>query len=387
MQSKDHKKRFNSAIHHAFRRSELESGMTTSPDPDQGAPLSFGQEQLWFIDKLTPDATTYHISMTFRLRGPLRTDILHDCLTRIVARHDALRMTFHSADGVPFQVTSPPARVELPVLALSGSAAQEEGQERERLLQDRLRQLASVPFDLERGPLYRYQLLKLADDDHVFVQILHHIVTDGWSGGVIANELNLAYRALLDGREPDLGEPGPSYGQYAAEQRAQMRGELLDEELAWWTERLAGLPTLEFPADRPRPAEPSRGGGSVTRPYPAELLARMRVLAKEHGVSLYMVIVSALNVVLSRYTGQAGGRPAGQLGRQKERADRDGRGIRGGGAAAGHVAGHATAGPACAGARACARAVGRGCSRPVRAADAQHFPAVSLRIRRGRGTP
>lgn len=274
--------------------------MTVSADPAKGAPLSFGQEQLWFIDKLTPGATNYHITVAFRLRGPLRIDILHACLDRIVARHDALRMTFHSADGVPFQVTSPPAQVELLVLVLGGSS----GQEKERLVQDRLRELASIPFDLERGPLYRYQLLKLADDDHVFVQILHHIVTDGWSGGVMTGELNTAYRALLEGREPDLGEPGPSYGQYATAQRAQMRGELLDEELAWWTERLAGLPTLEFPADRPRPAEPSRGGGSITRPYPAELLARMRVLAKEHGVSLYMVIVSALNVVLSRYTGQ-----------------------------------------------------------------------------------
>ena len=274
--------------------------MTISPAPGKGAPLSFGQEQLWFIDKLTPDATTYHIMVAFRLRGPLRVDILQDCLTRIVARHDALRMTFHSADGVPFQVTSPPAPVELPVAVLGGSCEQE----RERLIKDRLRQLASIPFDLEHEPLYRYRLLKLADDDHVFVQILHHIVTDGWSGGVITSELNLAYRALLAGREPDLGEPGPSYGQYATDQRAQMQGELLDEELAWWTERLADLPTLEFPTDRPRPAEPSRGGGSVARPYPAELLTRMRVLAKEHGVSLYMVIVSALNVVLSRYIGQ-----------------------------------------------------------------------------------
>lgn len=275
--------------------------MTISADPGQGAPLSFGQEQLWFIDKLTPGATTYHIKVAFRLRGPLRIDILQACLTRIVARHDALRMTFHSTDGVPFQVTSPPpAQVELPVLVLGGSCEQD----RERLIQDSLHQLAGIPFDLERGPLYRYQLLKLADDDHVFVQILHHIVTDGWSGGVMTSELNLAYRALLEGREPDLGEPGPSYAQYATEQRAQMHGELLDEELAWWTERLADLPTLELPTDRPRPAEPSRGGGSVTRPYPAELLAQMRALAKEHGVSLYMVIVSALNVVLSRYTGQ-----------------------------------------------------------------------------------
>lgn len=274
--------------------------MTMPPDPDKGVPLSFVQEQIWFLDKLTPGEMAYHGIIAFRLRGPLRIDILQDCLTRIVARHDALRMTFHSPDGVPFQVTSPPVPVELPVLVLGGSSEQEQRQ----LCLERVRQAASISFDLEHGPLYRYQLLKLADDDHVFVQIVHHIATDGWSDDVRTNELNLAYRALLEGREPDLGEPRPSYGQYATDQRAQMRGERLDEELAWWTERLADLPTLEFPADRPRRAEPSRGEAAIIRPYPDELLTRMRVLAKEHGASLYMVLASALNVVLSRYTGQ-----------------------------------------------------------------------------------
>ena len=269
---------------------------TTSGD---GTLLSFGQEQLWFIDQLTPGATTYHITVAFRLRGALRLDVLQDSLTRVVARHDALRMTFHSVDGVPFQVTSPPARVELPVLPISGSPGQE-GQ----LIQDKVAELALVPFDLERGPLYRYLVLKLADDDHVFLQILHHIVTDGWSGGVLNHEINLAYRALLDGRDPGFGPAAPSYSEYATGQREQMRAEVLDEELDWWAERLAGLPTLEFPTDRPRSAESGGSGGSVTRPYPDELLLRMRSVAKAHNVSLYMVIVSALNVVLSRYTGQ-----------------------------------------------------------------------------------
>jgi amino acid adenylation domain-containing protein len=274
--------------------------MTISPDPGKGVPLSFVQEQIWFLDKLNPGAMAYHVITVVRLRGPLRIDILQDCLTRIVARHDALRMTFHSVDGVPFQVTRPPVPVELPVLVLGGSSEQEQ----RRLCQEKVRLLAGIPFDLEHGPLYRYQLLGLADDDHVFVQIVHHIATDGWSDEVMTRDLSLAYGALLEGREPDLGEPGPSYGRYATHQRAQMRGERLDEELAWWTERLAGLPTLEFPEDRPRREGPSRGEATVSKPYPDELLTRMRLLAEEHGASLYMVLVSGLNVVLSRYTGQ-----------------------------------------------------------------------------------
>jgi amino acid adenylation domain-containing protein len=273
--------------------------MTEYMNSGTGTLLSFGQEQLWFIDQLTPGATTYHITVAFRLRGALRIDVLQDCLTRVVARHDALRMTFHSVDGVPFQVTSPPTPVELPVLPVSGSGGQEN-----QLIQDKVAELASIPFDLERGPLYRYLVLKLADDNHVFLQILHHIVTDGWSGGVLNNEINLAYRALLEGHEPDFGEPAPSYSQYATSQREQMQAEVLDEELDWWTDRLTGLPTLEFPADRPRSAESGSSGGSVTRQYPDELLSQMRNVAKAHGVSLYMVITSALNAVLSRYTGQ-----------------------------------------------------------------------------------
>ncbi|MEZ0109004.1 amino acid adenylation domain-containing protein [Catenulispora sp. EB89] len=274
--------------------------MTTSPDPDKGVPLSFVQEQIWFLEKLNPGAMAYHVITAVRLRGPLRVDVLQDCLTRLVARHDALRMTFHSIDGVPFQVTQPPAPVELEVLALGGSAEQEQL----RLCQEKVRRLAGVPFDLEHGPVYRYQLLKLADDDHVFVQIVHHIATDGWSDEVMTRELGLMYAALLEGREPDLDKPAPSYVQYATRQRARMSGERLDEELTWWTERLTGLPALEFPEDRPWREGPSRGEATVAKPFPDELLSRARRLAEEHGASLYMVLVSALNVVLSRYTGQ-----------------------------------------------------------------------------------
>ena len=264
------------------------------------APLSFGQEQLWFVDQLHPGTATYNVAVAVRMRGHFRADIMRESLTRVVARHDALRMTFHSADGIPFQVTTAPGPVELPVIQLDAPA----GRDRERLIGDKVREVTGQPFDLERGPLYRYQVFALDAEDLVFVQVVHHIVTDGWSGGVINSELSLAYRALLEGREPDFGEPGPSYREFAVRQREEMRGAALDEELNWWTDQLAGLPTLEFPTDRPRPAEPSSRGGSVIRPYPDELLTAMRDLAKDHGVSLYMVIVSALNVVLSRYTGQ-----------------------------------------------------------------------------------
>ncbi|MFJ6217105.1 amino acid adenylation domain-containing protein [Streptomyces sp. NPDC092296] len=274
--------------------------MTISTEDRTRTPLSFGQEQLWFLDQLTPGATVYNILLAARLRGPLRIDLLQRSITLVVARHEALRVTVHAEDGAPYQVVSPPpAEVELPVLDRTG--LDEQGQQ--RAVQEALDELSNLPFDLQQGPLYRYRVVRLADDHHVFLQNLHHIVTDGWSSGVVNNELTVAYAALLEGREPEFG-PGASYLDVAREQRATMQGETLREELDFWAEKLADLPTLELPTDRPRPAKPSRGADSVIRPYPPELLKQARALAKEHGVSLYMVLAAALNVVLSRYTGQ-----------------------------------------------------------------------------------
>lgn len=275
--------------------------MTISEGISTGTPLSFGQEQLWFLDQLAPGDTTYNVLLASRLRGPLRTDVLRAALTSVIGRHDSMRTTFHVVDGVPLPVVSPPSAVDLPVIEVTGGVGAA-GQE--RAIEELLRELSVLPFDLETGPLYRYRVLRLADDDHVFVQNLHHIVTDGWSSGVVNGELVTAYQAILAGEVPDFGGDSPSYLQYAAAQRERMSGETLAEELEWWAERVSGVPTLEFPADRPRPAVPSRGASSVVRPYPAELLTAMRALARKHGVSLYMIIAAALNAVLCRYTGQ-----------------------------------------------------------------------------------
>ena len=274
--------------------------MTSSTDVRTQAPLSFGQEQLWFLDQLTPGVTVYNILLAARLTGPLRTDLLQRALTLVVARHESLRVTVHAEDGTPYQLLAEPAEVELEVVDRTGL----DSEAQQRAIQESLQELANLPFDLQQGPLYRYRVLKLADDSHVFLQNLHHIITDGWSSGVVNSELAEAYRSLLDGREPEFAGPGSRYLDFARDQREQMQGETLKEELDFWAERLEGLPTLEFPTDRPRPAVPVRGADSVIRPYPTELLIKARQLAKDHGVSLYMVLAAALNTVLSRYTGQ-----------------------------------------------------------------------------------
>lgn len=275
--------------------------MTTSTAALRRAPLSFGQEQLWFLDQLTPGVTAYNILLASRLRGPLRTDLLGRALTLVLARHEAMRVTIHADEGgIPYQQAADPSEVDLPVIDRTGLDAEAQ----DRFVQQTLGELSGKPFDLQNGPLYRYSVIKLADDDHVFVQNLHHIATDGWSSGIVNAELRTAYDALLAGREPEFEKPGSQYLDAARAQREYMQGEVLKEELDFWAGRLADLPTLEFPTDRPRPATATRGGGAVVGEFPTELLERARALAKEHNVSLYMVLSAALQVVLSRYTGQ-----------------------------------------------------------------------------------
>ncbi|MGE5827580.1 MAG: non-ribosomal peptide synthetase [Micromonosporaceae bacterium] len=264
------------------------------------APLSFGQEQLWFLDQLTPGTTTYTILLALRLRGPLDVEALRRSLTLVVDRHESLRVTFTAVDGAPFQRVSPPADDPLTVIDCAGlsESAQKEA------IQESIRELSITPFDLQTGPLYRYRLLRLADDHHVFFQNLHHIITDGWSSGIINADLATAYNALVEGREPTFDRPGSRYTDFARAQREHMQGETLEEELNFWAEKLADLPTLEFPTDRPRPPVPVRQADSVIKVFPDRLLVRARELAQAHGVSLFMVLSTALNVVLSRYTGQ-----------------------------------------------------------------------------------
>ncbi len=207
----------------------------TATEDITGTPLSFGQEQLWFLDQLNPGQTTYNILLANRLRGELNVENLRRALTIVVGRHEALRVTIHTADGTPYQVVSPaPETVELAEIDRTG--LDEQGQE--AAIRDGIRRLSLRPLDLEAGPLYRYQVMRLADDHHVLLQNLHHIATDGWSSGVVNAELSTAYQAFSRGDEPVFDSSGSNYLEYAAALRAAMRGETLDEELAFWEDRL-----------------------------------------------------------------------------------------------------------------------------------------------------
>ncbi|MFY1702252.1 condensation domain-containing protein [Micromonospora sp. WMMA1923] len=261
--------------------------------------LSLAQEQLWFLDQLAPGEATYTVLMVWRLRGPLRVDLLRRALTLVVARHEALRVTIDHVEGEPYQRVTPAGEVPLPVTDLRTLPPAE----REQRVRAEIDARRDEPFDLAAGPLCRFALLRVADDEYVFCQGFHHIVTDGWSAAVVNTELAGAYRSLHAGGEPTFDDADLDFTGYAQAQRDRLTGAVLAEELAFWRERLAGLPVLDLPADRPRPGAAEHRGATLIRQFPADLRGLVQRLADDHNASPFMVLAAAFDLVLSRYTG------------------------------------------------------------------------------------
>ena len=288
------------ALIEARLRGQLRSsGIVPRADRD-GAPLSFAQERLWFIDRLEPGSAVYNIPVAWRLDGALDEAALERALGEIVRRHEALRTTFREVDGSPVQVIAPFGGFTLPVEDLSGlGEADREVEARRRATEEAMR-----PFDLAAGPLFRAALLRLGEESHVLLLSMHHIVSDGWSMGVLFRELSALYAAYREGRESPLPELAVQYADYAVWQREHLRGERLERQLSYWRERLAGAPELlELPTDHPRPAVQTYRGASERIELPGELLERLRALGRSEGATLYMVVLSAFQVLLSKYSG------------------------------------------------------------------------------------
>ncbi|HZF08657.1 MAG TPA: amino acid adenylation domain-containing protein, partial [Thermoanaerobaculia bacterium] len=267
-------------------------------------PLSFAQERLWILDRLEPGSTAYHVPLALRLVGELDAVALHRSLGEIVRRHEALRTRFAVVDGNPVQVIlpfAPPVPPALPRVDLTAlSAERREAELRRRLVADALR-----PFDLEQGPLFRTTLVLLGVSEHALLTNMHHIVSDGWSIGVLLGELTALYGAGLAGRPSALPELPVQYADFAVWQRLWLAGEVLEREIAYWRRALHGVPVLELPADRPRPWERSGPAGTRSISLPAALLAELAQLGRRRGVTLFMVLLAAFKVLLKRYTGAA----------------------------------------------------------------------------------
>nr|QEO74621.1 condensation domain-containing protein [uncultured bacterium] len=265
--------------------------------------LSFAQQRLWFLDQLEPDSPAYNIPTALRLEGRLRVDLLERCLEEIVRRHESLRTTFAiGPEQQPVQTVAPASGLSLSVEDLT--ATPEAQREAEAL---RLAALESQrPFDLHRGPLLRARLLRLSEREHVLLFTLHHIVSDGWSLGVMVRELTALYEAFSAGRPSPLAPLEIQYADFAEWQREWLRGAALDGQLDYWRARLADDEgaALELPADRPRPPVRSYRGGRMSFDVSAETTARLRALGRSEGTTLFMTLLAAWQALLTRYSGQ-----------------------------------------------------------------------------------
>ncbi|HEX8360313.1 MAG TPA: amino acid adenylation domain-containing protein, partial [Longimicrobium sp.] len=261
--------------------------------------LSFAQQRLWFIAQLGGAESAYNISAQLRLRGALDRDALGRALDRIVQRHEALRTVFTAADGEPEQVILAEGRFPLAEHDLEGHP--EPAAELRRLVEDE----AGEPFHLERGPLVRGRLIRLADDDHVLLGTMHHIVSDGWSTGVLTHELGALYAAYASGGEDPLPPLEVQYADYAAWQREWVEGEVLQRQADYWTAALAGAPELlELPADHARPALQDHAGAHVALELDEELTSALKALSRRQGTTLYMTLLAGWAAVLGRLSGQ-----------------------------------------------------------------------------------
>jgi amino acid adenylation domain-containing protein len=267
------------------------------PRPER-LPLSFTQRGLWFIDRLAPGSPVYNVPSAFLLSGHLEAAALASALTEVVSRHEALRTRFIERDGEPWQEILPPQPVPVPLFDLSGSEDRAADLERLRLEE------ACLPFDLSRGPLLRARLLRLGEAEHVLLLTLHHIVSDGWSGGVLLTELAALYAAAAESRPSPLADLPVQYADFTLWQHA-WPAEVLAGQLDYWRMQLAGAPTaLELPTDRPRPPAQSFRGSTRELRLPADVTAQLRQTARREGATLYMVLLAGFGTLLSRYTGQ-----------------------------------------------------------------------------------
>ncbi|MBA2675656.1 non-ribosomal peptide synthetase, partial [Ramlibacter sp.] len=273
------------------------------PRPAQ-VPLSFAQERLWLLDQLEHLGTAYHIASGLRLSGDLDEAAFARALGEIVRRHEALRTRFvPSPTGqTATQVVDGPESFVLERADLSGVP---EGATRERAAQDRARAFVHPLFDLARGPLFRALLVRLGPQEHIAVVVMHHIVSDGWSLGVLVPELGALYAAYAQGKPSPLPDLSVQYADYALWQRGWLQGDALRRQMDYWKKRLAGAPpALDLPLDHPRPPEQAFRGDTFAFALPKPLVDTLQALAQAEGATLFMVLMAAFQSRLARWSGQ-----------------------------------------------------------------------------------
>ncbi|WKE67710.1 non-ribosomal peptide synthetase [Streptomyces sp. WP-1] len=265
-----------------------------------GLPLSSAQRRLWYLDELSAGGTEYNTGVSLRLRGALDPDALRRSLHRLAARHAALRTTFATADGQALQRIAAEPDLPLRTADVGDLPAERRAEAAEDLLTEEL----GRPHDLAAGPLTRALLVRLTDEDHLLLLAQHHIVTDGWSVGILTRELAALYHAETTGEPDGLPQPGVQYPDFAVWERRQRTSGADAADLAYWKRHLAGLQHLDLPADRTRPAVRTTAGAAHRHALPAELVSRLRQLATGRGTTVFTLYAGAAALLFARYSGQ-----------------------------------------------------------------------------------
>ena len=272
-----------------------------------GLPLSYGQQRLWFLEQLEPGSGLYNVAHRVRLEGELKEAALGRSVQEMIRRHEVLRSRIVMEEGSPVQKVMGKEWAEeamaMEVVDVSGG-----GRELKGGVEEEARRIAQAEgqrcFDLEQGPLLRVKLLRLGEEDHVLLLTMHHIVSDGWSIGIIMRELRELYEVYAEGKESRLEELGVQYGDYAVWQRAWLQGEVLEEQLGYWRRELEGVKALELASDYARPRVLNHRGGRVAFHMGEEMRRKVEELERREGVTLFMVLLTGFAVVLGRWSGE-----------------------------------------------------------------------------------
>lgn len=270
-----------------------------APRPER-LPLSFAQQRLWFLNEFGSGAA-YNMPMALAMTGKLNVAALQQTLHEVVRRHESLRTTFAIVEGTPYQVIQPARPFALPLVDLRALAADAQRVEVQRLCERE----AEQPFDLSQDCMLRGQVLQLAEEHFVLVLTMHHIAADGWSMGVLVREWNALYTAFSQGQPSPLPELALQYVDFALWQRSYLQGDVLAQQTAYWKRQLTGAPELlQLPTDRPRTAQQSFRGATVTVAINPALTQQLRHLSQAHGATLYMTLLAAFQLLLARISGQ-----------------------------------------------------------------------------------
>ena len=270
---------------------------------EQSIPLSFSQENLWLFEQLSPGTSAYTISNAVRIQGPLLSSALEDTINEMLRRHEVLRTSFENPEAQPVQVIHPPQRHNLSVTDLSALAPECREREALRIANE----FAQRPVDLNGSPVAQFGLLRLSPQDHVFILNIHHAAFDLWSGAILLEEIERIYRAFAAGLPFTEPAPAIQYADFAVWQRKWLQGEALENQLAYWKEKLVGLSAIpmDIPSDRSRPAIETFPGASVYRSFSHELSEKLKLLSRREGVTQFMLLLAAFKVLLHRYTRQS----------------------------------------------------------------------------------